>query len=61
MSSVQIEVALETKLIELLAKQEYQYITLTTYDFLVPNFREQIYIHNKLRFLKRAQTNPKPH
>jgi hypothetical protein len=42
MSSVQTEAALETKLIELLAKQGYQYTTLTTFDFFVSNFRKQM-------------------
>jgi type I restriction enzyme R subunit len=49
MSEIQSEAALEALLIKTLSKIGYEPVQLLTYEQLVANFRNQIFIHNKER------------
>jgi type I restriction enzyme R subunit len=49
MSEIQSEAALEALLIKTLSKIGYEPVRLLTYEQLVANFRNQIFIHNKER------------
>jgi hypothetical protein len=47
MNEIQSEAALEALLIKTLSKIGYEPVQLLTYEQLVANFRNQIFIHNK--------------
>ncbi len=57
MSEIQSEAALEALLIKTLSKIGYEPVKLLTYEQLVANFRNQIFIHNKERLRGKPLTD----